>query len=127
MSNEGIYIVAPEGTAWPLTVPEVHEQVLARWPGAFAEVVDIGGHACLSFDVDVDGQSRNGLYVEGSNLGLRDGSPRIWAETIAWFLALLPPDAPVVCALEAVPTPVPLRRDAPPQEIVDVLEELDSR
>jgi hypothetical protein len=50
--------------------------------------------------------------------------PEFWAETISWFLALLPDDAEVVCMTEAVPEPVPMPRHADPDQIVSVLESL---
>jgi hypothetical protein len=43
-----------------------------------------------------------GCYFVNQNLTLKAGTIEEWADTIAWFLNLLPADNPTICLLEAV-------------------------
>jgi hypothetical protein len=82
---------------------------------------------CMSFYISLAEQTRYGAYFEHHNLSLSDGSIEDWADTVAWFLTLLPADAQTVCLLEAVPIPTPLPNTCTAEEAAAILNELDSR
>jgi hypothetical protein len=121
-----IFVAAAPPTTWPLDMAGLEGQLRARWP----EVHTAARHSSatevdyLAFEADLAGERRHGAYFEHMYLLLEDGTPEFWAETISWFLALLPDDAEVVCMTEAVPEPVPMPRHADPDQIVSVLESL---
>ncbi|MFL6113409.1 MAG: hypothetical protein ACJ786_18920 [Catenulispora sp.] len=105
MNDGAIYLAAPPGTSWPLGIPTLDHHLQERFPDLLARVE----HAPerdqhhLDFQVVLDGLPRSGTYFQGARLVLRDAPPRLWADTIAWFLALLPHDAEVVAMLETNP------------------------
>lgn len=124
---DGVFIAAAPGTTWPLSRDEFRDSLLERFPGAryFDKIEPITRQDYLSFYVELDGTERHGDYFEHSNLSLEDAEPGEWAETIEWFLTLLPVAAPVVAVLESNPdalAPLPARADA--GEIRAALEEL---
>jgi hypothetical protein len=124
--SDTIFIAAAPATTWPLDLTGFGERLRDRWPEVrlTARPALAPNHGRLAFELDIDGERRHGTYFDRRYLVLEDGTPRFWAETIAWFLALLPADAQVVCLTEAVPEPVPLRRDADADQVVAVLESL---
>ncbi|MFF4751471.1 hypothetical protein ACWD5R_05530 [Streptomyces sp. NPDC002514] len=69
----------------------------------------------LDFQLDLEGMTRTVSYYDHSNLILGDGDPEFWADTIVWFLGLLPADADAVAMVEVNPehtAPIPPRADA---------------
>jgi hypothetical protein len=124
--RDGIFIAAAPGSTWPLSLDSFAARLRARW----ADVVTVARHAAatnqdyLAFEVDLEGERRHGSFFDGRYLVLEDGTPSFWADTMAWFLSLLPVDASVVCMTESVPEPVPLARQASSAEIVAVLESI---
>jgi hypothetical protein len=87
-----------------------------RFPGAVINrrASAVTGKNRLSFSIPFpDGISRHGIYVDQDNLALSDGTSVDWADTIAWFLNLLPPGtSPVVMRGEGpnvVPLPTQIR------------------
>lgn len=106
-----LFVAAPPGVQWPLSLDEVEAHLRHRFPDALItrETMATSGEPYLDFDVRLaDGMPRHGVYVERGNLVLSDGLPADWADTIAWFLGLLPPRTPTVVMVEDEPVPVPL-------------------
>jgi hypothetical protein len=101
----------------------LESQLRTRWP----EVHTAARHSSatdedyLAFELDLDGERRHGSYFDRKYLLLEDGTPTFWAETITWFLALLPSDAHVVCMTDAVPEPIPMPRHANADQVVSAL------
>lgn len=127
MSNERIIVAAEPGTDWPLSLTDFADQLRGRWPDARTWVrhspVTDGDY--VAFEVGVAEQSRSGAYFEHRQLDLSDGTPEDWADTIAWFLRLLPATSQPVCLLAAVPEPTPLPRTSSPTEIAAILNDLN--
>jgi hypothetical protein len=107
-----IFIAAPPGTRWPLTLDGVERQLRQRFP----DVATFRRHAAVSdtdyidFQVTVDGLVRVSSYFDDGKLILNDGSSADWADTIVWFLGLLPPGTPAMAMIEENPddiAPVP--------------------
>jgi hypothetical protein len=123
-----LFIAAPQGARWPLTLDEVEAHLRQRFPDAVItrETMATSGEPYLDFHVRLaDGTPRQGVYVERGNLVLSDGLPADWAETIAWFLGLLPPGTPTVVMVEDNPVPVPLpEATTTPEAIQELLENL---
>jgi hypothetical protein len=110
-----LYIGAPQGQPWPLTLDQVEPQLRRRFPDAYItrETMAVTGEPYLSFDVQLaDGVTRHGIYVDRDNLAVSDGTPADWADTIAWFLTLLPDGTSSVVMAEDNPVPVPLPKNA---------------
>jgi hypothetical protein len=100
--SETLYVGAPQGTSWPLDLARAEAPLRERFPDAFIRRGEgrASGRDYLSFDVTVNGERRHGVYAEGLNLALSDGSPADWAETIVWFLSLLPEGTAAVAMTE---------------------------
>jgi hypothetical protein len=114
MPGDDLFLGAPQGERWPLSLDQVEPLLRARFPDASVERRSsrVTGKNRLSFAVPSgDGTQRHGIYVDHDNLALSDGSPADWADTIAWFLALLPPGTTTVAMRGEGPDVIPL----PPQ------------
>lgn len=123
---DSIFIAAAPSTTWPLDMTGLGGQLRSRWP----EIHMTARHApatnddYLAFELDLDGGRRHGAYFDRKYLLLEDGTPKFWAETITWFLSLLPADARVVCMTEAVPEPIAMPRHADADHVTAVLGSL---
>jgi hypothetical protein len=113
--DEGLFLGTPPGQSWPLTATALEEQLRQRFPGAFTRRATSGvtGAEALDFEVPLaDGDTHGGSYTETGVLALTDGPPHLWADTMVWFLRLLPPTEPVYAMREDNPTPTPLPTEA---------------
>ncbi|GII26451.1 hypothetical protein [Planosporangium mesophilum] len=123
-----LFIAAPPGVQWPLSLDDVEAFLRQRFPDAMItrETLATSGEPYLDFDVRFpDGMTRHGVYVERGSLMLSDGTPADWADTIAAFLALLPPGTPTAVMVEDEPVPVPLPEGTTtPDAIRELLESL---
>jgi len=121
-----LYIGAPQGTTWPLDLDTAEERVRGRFPNAITsrETAQPFARDYLSFDVPIDGTPRHAMYFDGFNLTLSDGSPADWADTIAWFLSLLPRGTPAIAMSEHNSQPTPISTEASPEIIRDLLDGL---
>jgi hypothetical protein len=102
-----LFLAAPPGTTWPLSLDQVEAQLHGRFPEITTtrETFGTTGEPYISFRVPVDGDTRHGLYAARGNLVLNDGDPAVWADTIAWFIDLLPPGTPMAAMVENEPVP----------------------
>jgi hypothetical protein len=112
-----IFVAAPGPRTWPLTLEQFAARLGERWPqaGIFAHHAPVSDEDYLDFQVDLEGMTRTGSYYDRSNLILGDGDPEFWADTIVWFLGLLPADAEAVAMVEVNPehtAPIPPGADA---------------
>lgn len=127
MSTERIIIAPAEGSEWPLSLADFADRLRVRIPDAHTTVqhspATNGDY--YTFQFGEPGQRRYGAYFERRNLSLSDGTIEDWADTISWFLRLLPEGAPTVCLLEAVPIPTPLSTRSTPEQVVATLNELN--
>src|SRR5215813_7695882 len=114
-----LYVAAPEGTAWPLDLDTAEAKLRERFPEAVTarQTARASGQDYLSFDVPIEGMMRHGIYVEGGNLTLSDGAPADWAETVAWFLSLLPAGTPAIALPEHNQQLTPVTPGATPDRI----------
>jgi hypothetical protein len=122
--TDSIFVAAAPPTTWPLDLAGLDSQLRARWPEVHTAVrhAPATSEDYLAFEVDLDGERRHGAYFDHKYLLLEDGTPKFWADTIVWFLALLPGDAQVVGMTEAVPEPIPMPRHADADQVISVLE-----
>ncbi|MER7850897.1 hypothetical protein ABTZ03_44030 [Kitasatospora sp. NPDC096077] len=118
-----IYLGAAPGTTWALTPEEAEEHLQVRFPGmeSWLKHAPVSDKDYVDFDVEVDGEVRQCSYFGGGQLILRDGDPAVWADTIAWFLGLLPPEARTVAMVAANPDNV---RVVPPGSSTSEIEGL---
>jgi hypothetical protein len=91
---------------WPLGAATLTSRLRERVPGV--RVTDpkqenLGSDTYISFEFPLHDEVRHANYIEGSQLSLHDGSPADWAETISWFLGLLPSGTPAIALVEANP------------------------
>jgi hypothetical protein len=123
-----LFVVAPPGAQWPLSLGDVETHLRQRFPDAlvFHDTYATSGEPYLRFQVRLaDGEERRGLYAQRGDLILKEGFPADWADTIAWFLGLLPPGTPTVVMVEDNPVPVPLPEGiTTPDAIRQLLESL---
>lgn len=121
--TDSIFVAAAPPTTWPLDLASVDSQLRARWPevGTAVRHAPATSEDYLAFELDLDGERRHGAYFDHKYLLLEDGTPTFWADTIVWFLTLLPGDAQVVCMTEAVPEPIPMPRHADADQVISVL------
>jgi hypothetical protein len=100
--SDKLVIAATPGTTWPLDLDIAEAKILERFPDAVTarHTGATTGQQYVSFDVEIDDLMRHGIYVDGGNLTLSDGTPADWADTIAWFLSLLPPGTEAVALAE---------------------------
>lgn len=103
-----IFIAAPPGTIWPLTLDGVEQQLRQRFPDVaiYRRHASVSGVDYLDFQVTVDEMARISSYFDDGKLVLNDGSSADWADTIVWFLGLLPLGTPAVAMLEENPDEV---------------------
>jgi len=98
-----------------------------RWPTAAVRrhVSAATDRPYLSFDVAIGGLQLRGTYSEHPHcLTLSEGRPQDWAETIVWFLSLLPNGLPAVAMAEGDFRLVPIPPGASVQEIRELYERL---
>jgi hypothetical protein len=106
-----LYVVIPEDEPWPVGLDEVETLLRQRWPTAMVtrEASAVTGIQYLSFDVELNGAARWGTYSQRTGFSLSEGFPADWADTVAWFLGLLPAGTRALAAadgnLELVPLP----------------------
>jgi hypothetical protein len=124
MSWDTLIVAAAQGTAWPLDLDQAEAALRQRFPAAIfgRYTIPPSGRTYLSFDVELNGMPRHGIYVEGGNLSLSDGSPDDWADTIAWFLSLLPPGTPTVALAERNPDLVSIASNVAADEVRELFE-----
>lgn len=79
----------------------------------------------IDVDVKLDGQTVSVVYQDGGPLVLNDGTPEDWADTIVWFLALLPAEASVVTMTDFNPSAVLLERTASVDYVRRLLDALN--
>jgi hypothetical protein len=128
MSTEGIIVAAAQGTEWPLSLADFAGQLRTRWPEVrtWTDHSPAAGRDYVEFQIGGVGETRSGAYYERKQLDLGDGTPDDWADTISWFLHLLPPGTPSVCLLEAVPVVTPLPGTSSPAQVAAILNELNN-
>ncbi|MFC0430516.1 hypothetical protein [Kutzneria buriramensis] len=107
-----IFVAAPPGTTWPLTLDGVERQLRQQFPDVmiFRRHAAVSDTDYLDFQVTVDGLARVSSYFDDGKLILNDGSSADWADTIVWFLGLLPAGTPAVAMIEDNPdeiVPIP--------------------
>jgi hypothetical protein len=98
-----LYLAAPPNQQWPLTIDDLTTQLHRRFPDALISrrTSAITRNDVLDFEVTLaDGEMRHGTYVDGGKFALSDGSPSDWADTLAWFLSLLPDGTPAVAMVD---------------------------
>lgn len=128
MSTERIIIAPAEGSEWPLSIADFAARLRERMPDAHTTTQRLpgpDGDPYYTFQFGQPGGRRHGAYFERHNLSLSDGTIEDWADTIAWFLRLLPESTPTVCALEAVPIPTAMPTRSTPEQITAILNELN--
>jgi hypothetical protein len=109
--GEDLFLGAPQGETWPLGIDTVEPLLRQRFPEAIINrrTSAVTGKNRLSFAIPfADGIQRHGIYVDHDNLALSDGTGTDWADTIAWFLNLLPAGTPTVVMRGEGPDVVPL-------------------
>ncbi|MFF0390495.1 hypothetical protein ACFYS8_17660 [Kitasatospora sp. NPDC004615] len=124
-----IYIAAPEGITWPLSGQDVERHLETRFPDVqiWHKYAPVSRSAYLDFEIDIDGEPRHGSYFDHRHLILRDAEPGFWADTIAWFLGLLPPGTNAVAMVESNPDEIrPVPAVATIRQITDLLDGLAS-
>jgi hypothetical protein len=121
--QDRIHIGSPADKPWPLTLTEFETSLHQRWPQAHTTIKQaVRSHNdYLAFHLTLDDQDRNAAYFPHEQIVLSDGTPTLWADTIAWFLNLLPDDAEVVCMKETSEGLTPLPRHATTQQITEIL------
>lgn len=122
-----IFVAAPEPGTWPLTLDQFEARLQERWPEAetFAHHAPISDQDYLDFQVDLDGMTRTASYYDRSTLILGDGDPEFWADTIVWFLGLLPTHAQSVAMVEVNPEhTAPIPPGATAEDIRNLLDAL---
>jgi hypothetical protein len=122
-----IFLSPPEGDTWPLDVDAAERHFRGRWPtiGPMRGTGHPAPRQTIDFDVSLNGQTVSVVYQDGGPLVLNDGTPEEWADTIVWFLDLLPADASVVTMTDVNPSPVPLDRAASVDYIRRLLDALN--
>jgi hypothetical protein len=125
VGSSSLYLVAPEGQPWPISLEAAEASLRAHWPAAriTRQTSAVNGATYLSFDVTVNGTPRWGTYADRTGLSLSEGSPADWADTIAWFLTLLPAGSTALAAAEENPELTPL----PPEATAPTVRELYER
>jgi hypothetical protein len=127
MSNSALYLLAPEGQTWPIDLETAQKYLQEHWPEAYVsrQTSAVTGEPYLSFDVEIGGMQRWGTYSARTHcLTLTSGRPADWAETIVWFLSLLPSGVPADAMADGDFKLVPVSRGASVQEITELYEKL---
>jgi len=118
---------APPDTTWMLPAETFEEQLRRRFPDAVVRHADsrVTDAHYITFNVPLDGMPRGGVYSVGHTFVVNDGTPAEWADTLAWFLSLLPPDSGVVALAENNPRSiVPVMRDTDAAHLQLLFEQL---
>ena len=126
MGSSSLYLVAPEDQPWPIGLDTAEASLREHWPAAriTRQVSAVNGSSYLSFDVTVNGAPRWGTYSDRTGLSLSEGSPADWADTIAWFLTLLPAGSTALAMAEENPQLTPLPANAAAPFVREVYERL---
>jgi hypothetical protein len=122
-----LFLAAAPGTTWTLPAETFEEQLRRRFPDAQVHHADsrVADEHYIIFSVPLDGMPRGGNYSVGHTLVVNDGTPAEWADTLAWFLSLLPTDSGVVAMAENNPrTIVPVPRDSDAAYLQPLFEQL---
>lgn len=122
-----IFIAATPGTSWPLDLDTVSRHWRERFPDTqlFRKHAPVSDTDYVDFQLELDGEIRACSYFADSKLILNDGTSTLWADTIVWFLRLLPAGSTAVAMVEVNPdeiAPVPAGVDA--AAIVGLLDRL---
>jgi hypothetical protein len=122
-----IFLSPPEGDTWPLDVAAAEPLFRDRWP-SISPMRGTGHPASrqsIDFHVKLADQTVSVVYQDAGPLVLNDGTPEEWADTIVWFLNLLPAGTSVVTMTDFNPSPVPLDRTAGGDYIRRLLDTLN--
>ncbi len=124
--QDAIFVAAPEGMSWPLVRHDVEHHLATRFPDVqtWHKCAPVSRADYVDFEVTIDGEPRHGTYFDHRHLILRDGTPEFWADTIAWFLGLLPPGTPAVAMVESNEGIVPIPAAVSPRQITILFDEL---
>jgi hypothetical protein len=126
-----LYFGPGPGASWPLTIAAVEAALQQRFPSArfVHRTMPTNQQPYLRFELDPgDGELRKGTFGSNGVLSLSDGTPEVWAGTIAWYLSLLPPATSVYAFVEESstdPSPVPETVTAP-EAIVEFLRSIEA-
>lgn len=123
-----IFVAAPPGEPWHVTLDQVEGWLRERWPDVFIlrKHINRFDRDYLSFDATVESESRHGNFFDRHQLTLEDGSPEVWADSISWFLSRLPAGSRAVGALEHVPEPSPMPANPTPEQVITFFHNLDT-
>lgn len=121
-----LYVVAPEGTRWPLDLDTAEANLRRDYPEVVTSRHTTGSsqQEYLGFDLPIDGPPRHGIYVDGGILTLSDGTPADWAGVIAWWLAQLSRGTVAVAMTEHNTQPAAVPANATAQQIRELLDRL---
>jgi hypothetical protein len=122
-----IHLTITDSSApWTLTAEAFQRELASYRPDArtHAGYQQRGGDY-LEFDLDFDGERREGTYWPGQQLVLNDYPIEEWAPVITWFLGLLP-GAAAQCFLDTVPVPQELPRGVTAADVAQILTALDA-
>jgi hypothetical protein len=122
-----LFLAAPPGTVWMLPAENFEEQLRRRFLEVRIRRADssISDAHYVIFNVPLDGIPRSGGYTVGRDLNVDDGTPAEWADTLVWFISLLPSESGVVAMAENNPqTIVPVPRDIDAAQLQSLFEQL---
>lgn len=124
--QDSIFISAPPQKSWPLSITMVEARLKEQFPDVrcFREHLEVSDQHYLDFQMTLDGQLRTGVFFDHSYLILKDGPTTLWANTIVWFLSLLPAGTPAVAMVETNPEVVPIPPRADAETIRQLLDSL---
>jgi hypothetical protein len=107
VAGEDLFLGPPQGQLWPLSLDDLEPLLRERFPDAYIarHHSPVTGKNLLRFTIRLaDGVKCHGMYEDRENLALSDGDATVWADTIAWFLTLLPAETPIVAMRGEGPT-----------------------
>ncbi len=122
-----MYLVAAEGTSWPIDLRTAESHFRQRWPAALVglHTSAVTSHPYVTFAVVIGATQLHGTYTEHPHcLSLSHGGPQDWAETLVWFLTLLPRNVPVMAMADGDFRLVPVPLGASVQDIAELYERL---
>jgi hypothetical protein len=124
-----IYLGAAPGHHWPIDLDTAEVQLRRRWPEIVVRRLDshVTGKQRLSCDVIVDDQPMPLIYEADGPLVLEDGDPAVWADTIAWWLSLLPAGTPTVTMTDANTNPVAIETTSDAAQVRELLDRLNAQ
>jgi hypothetical protein len=121
-----IYVLEQDETPFPIEHDAFDAALRGRFPQVEAgRYEDVDGTVGTTFLLEMDGEMRRGLYLPSGALVLQDGDGKLWADTIAWFLELLPEDNRAALMTEFdTDRPLPISSRATAAEVEDVYSRL---